>query len=151
MKEERARRFLQSAKAALKKSFERDRSVERYIAAFSRLIWPWRESWLLVVVGSVCILDYMSTFSALALSGKDHVYENGPLAGWALQTGGFVLLFFVDLAAAGVLSLVAISARFLYGKYGFKGFGRTAFVVLLEPYVVITAVAITNNFVLTLR
>lgn len=151
MKEEPLQRLLRSAKARVKKSFERDRSVERYFEAFSRLIWPWRESCLLVVVGFLCILDYTSTYLALVLSGKDHVYENGPMARWALQTGGFALLFLVDLAAAGALSLVAISSRFLYSTYGFRGFGRTAFVVLLEPYVVIAAIAIINNFVLALR
>jgi len=82
------------------KSLERDRASERYVEAVSRFLWPWRESWLLALVGLVAVLDYASTYAVLELSGNEYVYEGGPLASWALQMGGFTGLFLVDMAAA---------------------------------------------------
>jgi len=133
----------------VRKSIERDRAKERYVEAASRSLWPWRESWLLAMVGLVAVLDYVSTYAVLELSGRTDIYEGGPLASWALQMGGFSRLFWVDMAAAITLLLVAVVIRFLHSKFGFKGFGRTAFVVVLVPYVVVTMAAIFNNVVLT--
>lgn len=133
----------------VRKSIERDRAREQYVEAASRFLWPWRESWLLAMVGLVAVLDYVSTYAVLELSGKVDIYEAGPLASWALQMGGFSRLFWVDMAAAITLLLVAIIIRGLHFKFGFKGFGRTAFVVVLVPYVVVTMAAIFNNVVLT--
>ena len=63
--------------------------------------------------------------------------------------GGFSRLFWVDVGVAITLLLLAIIIRVLHSKFGFKGFGRTAFVVVLVPYVVVTMAAIFNNVVLT--
>lgn len=136
-------------KGTVRKSLERDRSSERYMEAASRSLWPWRESRLLAFVGLVAVLDYASTYAVLELSGKAHVYESGPLASWALQMGGFTGLFLFDIAAAGTLLLAAVTIRALHYRFGFKGFGRAAFVVVLVPYTVITMAAIFNNVVLT--
>ena len=95
------------------------------------------------------MLDYVSTDAVLELSGKTYVYEGGPLASWALRMGGFTGLFLVDMAAASALLLTAVTVRFFHSKFGFKGFGRTAFVVVLVPYVVVTIAAVFNNVVLT--
>ena len=81
--------------------------------------------------------------------GKAYVYEGGPLASWALQIGGFTSLFLVDMVAASALLLTAITVRFLYSRFGFKGYGRTAFVVVLVPYAVVTMAVIFNNVALT--
>ena len=137
------------AKSMVRKSLERDRSSERYVEAVSRSLWPWRESWLLALVLLLAVLDYVSTYAALELSGKMDVYEGGLLASWALRMGGFTRLFWVDMAAVSTLLLAALAFRFLHSKFGFKGFGRTAFVVVLVPYIVITMAAIFNNIVLT--
>lgn len=137
------------AKSMVRKSLERDRSSERYVEAVSRSLWPWRESRLLALVLLLAVLDYVSTYAALELSGRMDVYEGGPLASWALRMGGFTRLFWVDMAAVSVLLLAALAFRFLHSKFGFKGFGRTAFVVVLVPYIVITMAAIFNNIVLT--
>ncbi len=140
-----------SAGAILRKSREIDRGLGRYAEVLSRFLWPWRELWLLVVVGSLSILDFVSTYALLELSGKEQVYESGYLASWALEKGGFGFLFLVDIAAAVVIILVALASRYLYTKYGFRGYGRAAFVCLLIPYVVIAAFAIINNIILTFR
>ena len=142
-------RVFDLAKNMVRKSIERDRAKERYVEAASRSLWPWRESWLLAMVGLVAVLDYVSTYAVLELSGRADIYEAGPLASWALQMGGFSRLFWVDVGAAITLLLLAITVRVLYSKFGFKGFGRTAFVVVLVPYVVVTMAAIFNNVVLT--
>ena len=63
--------------------------------------------------------------------------------------GGFTGLFLVDMAAASALLLAAVTIRFFHSKFGFKGFGRTAFVVVLMPYAVVTMAAVFNNIVLT--
>ena len=136
-------------KDVIKKSLEVDRSREQHIEAVSRSLWPWRESWLLALVGLLAVLDYLSTFAALELSGNKYLYEGGPLANWALQTAGFTGLFLFDIAIISILLLTALTIRFLYFKFGFKGFGRTAFVVMLVPYVMATMAAIFNNVVLT--
>jgi len=137
------------AKGMVKKSLERDRASERYVETLSRSLWPWRESWLLAFVSFLAVLDYISTYAALELSGNTYVYESGPLANWTLRMGGFTRLFLVDMATVSVLLLAAVTIRFLHYKLGFKGFGRAAFVVVLVPYAVITMAAVFNNIVLT--
>jgi hypothetical protein len=117
----------------------------------SRFIWPWQEAWLLAVVGSLSFFDFLSTLTLLKLSGKSGVIESGRLAGWALDTGGFGFLLLVDFAAASLLSLAAIGARYLYTKFGFKGYGRASFVFLLLPFIAITGFAIINNILLLFR
>ena len=136
-------------KDLVRKSIERDRAREQYVESASRSLWPWRESRLLGLVCCVAALDYASTYAVLELSGKTHVYEGGLLASWALRKGGFMGLLLVDIAAASVLLLTAITLRFLHSKFGFDGYGRTAFVLILVPYVVVTMAAIFNNVALT--
>ena len=137
------------ARGVVKRSLERDRSSEPRVEAVSRYLWPWQESRLLAFVSLLAALDYISTYSALELSGNANVYEGGLLAGWALQMGGFGGLFLVDIVAVGTLLLTAVTIRFLYSKFGFKGFGRTALVVLLVPYFVATMSAVFKNIALT--
>ena len=136
-------------KGTIRRSLERDRASEPYVEALSRSLWPWRESWLLILVAFLSGLDYVSTYAVLELSGKNSVYEGGLLASWALQRGGFTGLFLVDMGAVSALLLTAIIIRFLYSRFGFDGFGRMGFVVVLAPYVVITMAAVFNNIVLT--
>jgi hypothetical protein len=151
VKESYWNRIIKSTKAIAEKNRQRDRGLDRYVGKLSRILWPWRESWFLVVVGCLCILDYASTYSALEISGNTGIYESGPLASWALETGGFALLFLVDIVAIGILSLIAAITRSLYLHFGLRGYGRAAFVFLLVPYVVITMIAIINNVLLTFR
>lgn len=136
-------------KGRLRKAAERDRRAERYVAAASRLLWRWREPWLLASVGFMAVLDYASTYAVLGLSDKRYLNEGGPLASWALGRGGFAGLFLADLAAVAAISLVAVTMRFVFLKAGFKGFARAAFVFLLVPYAVMAMVAVINNLVLT--
>jgi len=140
---------LQFMKDRLRKAKQRDRRAERYVEAASRFLWRWQESWLLALVGFVAILDYASTYAILAFSGKNYLNEAGSLASWALNKGGFVGLFLADLAAVFAISLVAITLRSILFRFGFKGFGRAAFVFLLVPYAVVAMVAVINNLMLT--
>ena len=140
---------LQFMKGRVRKAVERDRRAERYVAATSRLLWRWREPWLLAFVGLMAVLDYTSTYVVLELSDKRYLNEGGPLASWALAKGGFAGLFLADLAAVTAISLAAVTARFIFLRIGFKGFGRAAFVFLLVPYAVVAMVAVINNLVLT--
>lgn len=136
-------------RARVRKSIERDRSKERYFEAASRSLWPWRESKLLATVSLVALLDYLSTYAFLALSGNMRLTEGGPLARWALHQGGLSTLFLIDLAAVAGLAMLAVSTRLLYTRFGFQGFGRAAFVFVLVPYLVIALAAVFNNVVLT--
>ncbi|MDD4877279.1 MAG: hypothetical protein PHQ86_09205 [Dehalococcoidales bacterium] len=136
-------------KRMIRRGMERDRSNERYVKAISKHLWPWQESKLIGLVSLLVILDYLSTYAFLKLSGKTNVFESSPLASWALQTGGFFKLFWVDIVSIFILLLVAITLRYLINKLGFNIFARTAFVIVLIPYVVITIAAIFNNIVLT--
>lgn len=139
----------QRMRRQVKRALLRDRSSERHVEAASIFLWPWREPWLLALVAVAALLDYSTTYAALELSGKADIYEGGLLANWALGTGGFGTLFLVDMAAVAGLSLAAITARGLCFKFGFTGFGRAAFVILLLPYAVMAIVAVINNLVLT--
>lgn len=140
---------LQFMKDRMKKAVERDRRAERYVEAASRFLWRWREPWLLAFVAFVALLDYASTYAILALSGKSYLNEAGSLARWALEKGGFAGLFLADLAAVFAISLVAVTLRFVLFRFGFRGFGRAAFVFLLVPYAVVAMVAVINNLLLT--
>ena len=100
------------------------------------------------MIGFLSILDFASTYALLGLSGKNNVYESGRIASWALEAGGFLLLFVVDIAAVVTLSLVAFIVRYAYSKNGHSGFGRAAFIFLLIPYVVVTVFAVINNIFL---
>ena len=140
---------IEHMKDMVKRSIRRDRAFEPRIEAMSRRLWPWREPWLAGFVGLLILLDYVSTYAALELSGNKYLYEGGAMASWALRIGGFPMLFWVDVGAAGVLLLLAAMIRFACYRFGFKGFGRAAFVVLLVPYVVVTMGIIFNNIVMT--
>jgi len=136
-------------KKRVNKAVERDRRAEGRVEAVSRVLWPWRESRLVVLVGLLALLDYATTCVALELSGKDYIEEGGMLAGWALRVGGLGWLFLVNMGAVIALLIVATTARFLCFKIGFGGFGRAAFVVLLLPYAVVAFAAVVNNLLLT--
>jgi hypothetical protein len=142
--------MFKSIKAILNKSREIDRGLGRYAEAISYFLWPWQELRLLIVIGSLCIIDYFSTYAALALSSNNNIYERGHLAAWALENGGFLFLLVIDIVAVVVISIVALVIRYLYFKRGFRDYGRAAFVFLLIPYIVITALAIVNNIILLL-
>jgi len=133
----------------LHKSIERERPLERYVETASRLLWPWSGLKLVSVVVLLAALDYTSTYAVLELSGNKYIYETSPIASWALQVGGFRTLFLVDLAIIAALLLTAAGARYLFSRWGFTGFGRTAFVILLVPYVIATMAAVFNNIALT--
>ncbi len=142
--------LLQHARDQWQRSLHRDRSRERQVLALSHFLWPWQERWLLPLVGLLVGLDYFSTYVMLGLSGKLHIYEDGPLAGWALRTGGFGRLLWVELVAVGALCLGAITARYFYTRFGLKGYGRAAFVLLLLPYSFAALLAFSHNLVLAL-
>ncbi len=140
---------LQLVKDRVRKAAERDRRAERHVEAVSRRLWPWNERWLIALVGIMALLDFITTCAALELSGKGYS-EGGLLAGWALRIGGFGWLFLVDIGAVFALALLAITVRYLCFRFGFRGYGRATFIVLLLPYAVVAFAAIVNNIVLTL-
>jgi hypothetical protein len=142
------RNMNKAARARAERNREIDQSFDRHVGRLSRIVWPFREVRLLVVIGSLFILDYISTYLALKNANN---YEDGPLAGWALRTGGFGLLLLVDVIAAVVFALLAMLARYLYRRSGFQGYGRAAFVVLLLPYVIRTTIVVINNFILAVH
>ena len=135
-------------KERLQKAVERDRRAESRVGALSRFLWPWQERRLIALVILLALLDYGTTCAALKLSDKGYE-EGGMLAGWALRVGGFGWLFLVDMGAVIGLSILALTARSVYFKFGYRGFGRAAFVVLLVPYALVAIAAIINNIVLT--
>jgi hypothetical protein len=136
-------------KNRLRKSTERERSLKPSFEAFSRLLWPWAESKLGLFITSMAILDSVSTYTALKLSINNQVIEVGPIASWALKTGGFPYLFLVEMTIIAVLLLLAILARLFYIRLGFPGYGRTAFVFLLMPYTIIIMAVVFNNILVT--
>jgi hypothetical protein len=142
--------MFKSAKSILIRSQEIDRGMGQYAERLSRFLWPWPERWLLVVVGVLCVLDFMSTYAVLELSGRSNVYERGNLAAWALVVGGFPFLLLVDAIGVVTLSVVALVSRHLYIRYGHSGYGRAAFVFILIPYIIIATFAVLNNIILIL-
>lgn len=142
-------RALQLARGRVQSSVERDRSIEPHVEAISRRLWPWEVTFLIPIVSLVAAMDHLSTYIALNLAAS-HAYESGLLARWALRQGGFNGLLLMDAAAVGLLVLVAAATRLFYLRFGFKGFGRTAFVLVLVPYVTAAGVAVVNNVVMIL-
>ena len=136
-------------KAKMMESFERDRPLERPLEAISRKLWPWPESKLIRTIGVLAALDFISTYVFLEISTNHRLVEGGPLAGWALQRGGFFGLFLVDLLSVGSLVLLALAVRALYQRLGFTGLGRTALVFLLVPYLIVILAVIYNNIVVS--
>ncbi|HEY49066.1 MAG TPA: hypothetical protein G4O13_03390 [Dehalococcoidia bacterium] len=129
---------------------ERDRRAEGNVEAISRVLWPWREQWLPALAALLALLDYITTYAVLELSGKDHVEEGGMLAGWVIREGGLGWLFLVDVCVVVALSLLAVGARLLCFKFNFRGYGRAVFVTLLVPYAVVAIAAVINNIVVAL-
>jgi hypothetical protein len=144
------RNWNKAMQSAAEKNRQRDRGFDRHAGTFSRFVWPFREAWLPALLASICAMDFTSTYVNLALIRNPYVVENGPLAGWALTTGGFAFLFLVDVAAAATLSAIAVAVRYLYVRSGLHGYGRAAFVVILLPYILRTTVVVVNNIVLFL-
>ncbi|MBN1643310.1 MAG: hypothetical protein JW856_00595 [Dehalococcoidales bacterium] len=142
-------RLLELAKNARRRSIEIDRSLERHVESASKSLWPWAESRLLILAAILAVLDYMSTYAFLVANGGNQLSEGGMLARWALDLGGFSRLFWIDIVAVGGLMLLAVISKFLYSRFGFRGFGRAAFVFILLPYTVLAIAAIFNNILLT--
>jgi hypothetical protein len=128
---------------------EKEKALDRPLDNFSRRLWPWREWKLTIFVAGLAMLDFISTYAALELSGNPYITEAGKLASWALDIGGFLGLFIIDCVALVGMILLAYGTRCLYMKYGFPGFGRAAFVFMLTPYAVIIIAVVLNNVVLT--
>jgi hypothetical protein len=143
--------FLDRVKYRVHKSIEKERNLERPIEAFSRVLWPYAESKLVLYVGLLAILDYLSTFAVLELSNNSRVSEAGLLAKWALQSGGFFGLLIMDLICVGIIIGLAIGVRAFYKRLGFNGFGRAAFIFLLVPYFVLIMAVVVNNTILTFQ
>jgi hypothetical protein len=139
---------LEWMKFRVREAVERDRRAEKHVEAASRLLWRWREPWLIALVSFVALLDYASTYAVLEFSGKGYLNEGGRLASWALEKGGFGGLFLADMAAVLSISLLALVLRAILIRAGFKGFGRAVFVFLLIPYTIMAVTAIINNLVL---
>lgn len=134
----------------LASKMERERSLERPLEAVSKSLWPWSEAKLIRYVILIAALDYVSTYAFLKVSSNHNLVEGGPIAGWALQTGGFGRLFLVDAATVLSLIFLALGLRSFYTTKGFRGLGRTAFVVLLVPYFVATLLVVYNNVLLAI-
>jgi len=141
--------FLRRARDYLRKDIDREQRLERFIVAFSTKLWPFRESTLVLYVIILSALDYLSTFIALELSGNSQIRESGLLAKWALEMGGFLGLFVMDVTAIGMLICLAIGAKALYRKRGFEGLGHAAFVFLLMPYFILIWGVIANNIIVS--
>jgi hypothetical protein len=134
--------------AAFMRAREIDRGFGQKAEKASRWIWRWRENWLLAIVGSLAIADFLSTYAILELSGKTNVYESGLIANWALEKGGWGFLLLIDFAAGGVLALIALISRYFYSKKGYIGYGRAAFVFIVMPYILLASFAVINNLVM---
>jgi hypothetical protein len=137
-----------SLRKRLERKIARDRSLERPLESVSKSLWPWSEAKLIRYVILIAALDYVSTYAFLKLSSNPDLVEGGPIAGWALRTGGFGKLFLVDAAIVLSMIILAVGLRSLYTTWGFGGLGRAAFVILLIPYFVITLAVVFNNVLL---
>jgi len=138
-----------SIKEMIQRSVIIEKGLERHAVTLSKWLWPWREAKLIIVIACLAMLDYVSTYAFLRLSVNNNVYESGPLASWALQNGGFGGLLLIDVLAVATVSMIAIGVRYVLKRLGFEGYGRTAFVLMLVPYVIVTMAVIFNNIVIT--
>lgn len=136
-------------KEQVQRSLERDRSKEQQVNSLFKILWPWKESWLMVLIVIGILMDYTSTYILLELSGKTNVYEAGWMASRALDIGGFGALILVDLAAIAILLTAAVAAKKICLRLGFEGYARAMFIVLLLPYTIMAFFATTNNLILT--
>lgn len=135
-------------KNRFRRDIERERILEPRFEKFSRLLWPWSESKLVLFITTMAILDSVSTFAALKLSAH-HVTEVGLIASRALKAGGYPYLFLEQIIIIAALLLLAQGARLLYTRWGFPGFGRTAFIFLLIPYTTVISAFVINNIFVT--
>lgn len=139
--------FFNKHRDNFRKNQARERSLDRPLEKISRVLWPYPEVKLIFYVCVLAVLDFLSTFVALALSGDNRISEAGLIAKWALQTGGFFKLLAVDAAVISGLILLAIGSKFIYTKLGLKGFGRAAFAFMLVPYFIFIMGVVVNNVV----
>lgn len=143
------RQLAQFLRKQIRKSIARDKALEHRFESASRKLWPWRESKLTWLVSVLVLLDFISTYTFLKLSGNSLIYEGGLLASWSLRFGGLLFLLLVDILAVGSLVGLAIASRHIFTRRGFYGYGRTSFVFTLLPYAVVTFAVVFNNIVLT--
>ena len=68
---------LRFVKARVRKAVERDRRAEGRVEAISRLLWPWREKWLIALVSLLALMDFTTTSVALTLTGKGYIEGMG--------------------------------------------------------------------------
>jgi hypothetical protein len=146
---DRFERILKSLRTRQERARKIDRGLGRYAEKLSHVIWPWRESILLILMFAAAILDFSSTY--LVLSVKNNASESGRLALWALDRGGYIFLLVLDLAVASLLATIALVLRSFYTRIGSQDYGRAAFVLVLLPYAVIAAAAVVNNTLFLFR
>jgi len=144
-------RLLTSLRAAAERNRKRDRDFDTNAGRLSRFLWRFPEHWLSIFAAGLAALDFSTTVWALDFGHSTHVGEAGPLASWALGVGSFPFLFVVDAFAVGAVGISAVLARYLFGRFGFKGYGRAAFVVVFIPYILRAVYAIVNNVILAIR
>jgi hypothetical protein len=138
-------RVTETARERIRRSVQRDRRFEPWMDRMSHRLWPWRDAWLAAAIAVIALLDYLSTYALLNLRNKPHAYERGPLAHWALEAGGFPGLLALDAVGVTVLCLVAVVVRTVYARFGYVGYGRAAYVLVLVPYAVAASLAVVNN------
>jgi hypothetical protein len=142
-------RLVQRIKRQIRKSIIRDKALDGRVEAVSMKLWPWRETKLIWLVFVLVLLDFISTYAFLELSGNSLVYESGPLAKWALNEGGFLFLLLVDILAVSFLIGLAMFIRLIFRKRELTGYARAVFILILIPYTVVTFAIVFNNIVLT--
>ena len=113
----------ESFRDKLHRSLEIERGWEKHFVRFSRILWPWRETWLILVIGCLAMLDFASTYAFLKLRPNEYFVEGGWFAGWALHHGGFLGLFAFDILAVGIISGLALMVRYIVTRVGFAGYG----------------------------
>jgi hypothetical protein len=99
---------------------ERLRSLERPIEAFSQVLWPYPESKLIFYVSILAVLDYVSTFIVLELSGNSQISEIGLLEKWTLQTGEFPRLLLMDMVSIFTLDYLGYWYKIPIHKAGLQ-------------------------------
>lgn len=141
-------RLFKLFKDQIRKNIERDQSFENKVESIAQAVWPWRDRWLPILLVIVAALDFISTYLLLEFSDDKVIHEGGMLAGWALRLGGMRWLLLVDILAACVLISAAFAFRYLFSRLSFKGYSRAFYIVILLPYVLMTAAAVINNILL---
>ena len=121
--------------------------LDARLGQFSSRLWPANMVLLCLACAAATLLDYLTTYHLLELSGKPAI-EGNAFSRALLEQGGWRLLFIKDLIAVGIYAIAAFAVYKTAATRNMAGLGRFLSVAVLLVYLLARLIPAINNTLL---